>query len=210
MRLSAAKFNGLLHGVGQAFLWRRGYACPCITPGSGQPKVSCAHCHGKGRFWAATATDGVAGVGSRDALKKQADFGIWDAGDMLLSIPSDSSLYAMGQYDRLLSVNKTEPFSMNLVYGVNDVLRFAPVSIERVTWLDGGNNLVDGDIPTISADGTLVWGASSPPAKTTYSLTGRRHPEYFVYHELPTDRPHHQGEPLPRRVVVRVFDLFGK
>jgi hypothetical protein len=208
MRLSSAKFNGLINGVSQKFLWSRGFACPCLTTNSGQPKINCPHCHGKGRFWSG-AVDGAAGVGSRDALKKQAEFGNWDAGDTLLSIPSDSPLYAMGEYDRVVAIHRTEPFSVNLVSGINDVIRFSIVSIDRVVWLDGSNNLVDAAIPKIKDDGTLLWGANAPPAKTTFSITGRRHPEYFVYHELTLDRPHHQGEPLPRRIVVRRFELFG-
>jgi len=41
-------------------------------------------------------------------------------------------------------------------------------------------------------------------------LTGRRRQEYFVYAEMPFDRPIHYGLTLPRRVVIRRFDLYGK
>lgn len=208
MILASGKFNTLLNGYAQSFLWRKGYACPCVNPNSGQPKVGCTTCGGKGRFWS-SATPGMAAVMGRDVAKKQAGFGLWDQGDIMLSIPSDSELYALGMYDRLEAVNRTEPFSMNFVAGINESLRFSPVSIDRVIYLDGTNQLVECDIPVINTDGTLTWGTIKPPVKTTYSMTGRRKPEYFAYDELPLDRAHHNGEPLPRRIVVRRFDLFN-
>ncbi|MCK7579808.1 MAG: hypothetical protein MZV65_31715 [Chromatiales bacterium] len=44
----------------------------------------------------------------------------------------------------------------------------------------------------------------------TYTLAGRAYPEYFCYGDFPQDRAHHHGEPLPRKVVLRKFDLFGR
>lgn len=208
MILASGKFNILLNGYAQSFLWRKGYACPCVNPNSGQPKIGCTTCSGKGRFWSA-AVSGVAAVMGRDVMKKQSGFGVFDQGDIMLSIPSDSPLYALGMYDRVAAVNRTEPFSQNFVAGINENLRFTPVSIDSVYWLDGSSQLVSGDIPTINSNGTITWGAIKPPVKTTYSMTGRRHPEYFAFDEIPLDRAHHNGEPLPRRVVVRRFDLFN-
>ena len=208
MRFTPQKFNRMLNNRAQSFLFSKGYACPCLNQNSGQPLYNCQHCSGKGRVWDG-ATKGLAAVVGRDVIKKQADFGQWDAGDMMLSIPSDSPLYDMGLYDRLVAVDKSEPFSMIFVAGVNEAMRFVPVSIDRVFWQDINLDFVYGDIPTIKSDGTLQWGAINPPAKTTYSLTGRRRPEYFCYNENPLDRPHHQGADLPRVVSVRRFDLFG-
>lgn len=209
MRFSPQNFNNLLNKRAQRFLFSKGYACPCLNPNSGQALYNCAHCSGKGRVWG-VAVGGSAAVVGRDVVKKRVDFGTWDAGDIMLSIPSDSPIYAMGQFDRLVAVDRSEPFSINFVAGVNEVMRFIPVSIDRVFWLDSvTNNFVEGDIPIINADGTLTWGTICPPAKTTYSLTGRRRPEYYCYNENPLDRPHQQGSALPRVVSARRFDLFG-
>jgi hypothetical protein len=209
MKFSPAKFNKLLNGLAQSFLMKKGYACPCTTSSSGQPEVACPVCSGKGRFWSSDI-QGLAGVVSREQMKKQVDLGLMDAGDIMLSIPSDSPLYAIGLYDRVATVNKTEPFSQNFVYNVNDKLKFFPTQIDRVVWRDATTKaIVDGTIPTINADGTLTWTGTAPPARATYSLTGRRYLEYFVYQDIPVDRPIHAGYTLPRRVILRRFDLFG-
>jgi hypothetical protein len=84
------------------------------------------------------------------------------------------------------------------------------IAIERVFWIGSGDVLVEGNIPAIGADGTLTWADGAPPPNTTYSITGRRRPEFFCFNEIPADRPLHFGEPLPRRVVLRRFDLFGR
>lgn len=208
MRLAPDKLNGLLNDMGQNFLWRPSVACPCLNPQSGQPKTNCQNCDGKGRYWKAGVVGAAAAIG-RNALKKVVDFGIWDQGDCMLSIPSDSPLYAMGLYDRVTALNRTEPFSQVFVYGVNDKLKFEPVSIDRVFYLDAQENEVECDIPTYDPVLGLVWGAVAPPAKKTYSMSGRRRVEYFCYLDLTNDRPHHYGRALPRRVQLRRFDLFG-
>lgn len=208
MRLSSAAFNRFLGQMGQTFAWRRSYACPCINKHSGQANPKCPHCSGKGRLWAG-AVVGEAGIVSRSRMREFAAFGIWDQDDIMLSIPSNSPLYAMGQFDRIAALNRSEPFSANLIRGLNDTLRFPVLSVDRAFWLDG-EHIRDVALPVVNEDGSLTWADGAPPAGVTFSLTGRRTPEYFVYQELPTDRPLHFGEPLPRRVALRRFDLFGR
>lgn len=210
MRLDPNAFNTFVAGIGQSFLWRKSYACPCVNPQSGAAKPKCKRCAGKGRTWDAAIVS-RAGVPGASSMKRFEQFGILDAGDLQLVIPSDQPMYAMGQFDRVVMVERTEPFSMNLLRGVNDgALRFPVVSIDRVFWLDAAENEVNGVPPDVLADGTLSWGANPPPSGITYSLTGRRQPEYFCYLQLPHDRPEHFGEPLPRRALLRRFDLFGR
>ena len=208
MRLSSAAFNRFLGQMGQSFAWRRSYACPCINKNSGQANPKCPHCSGNGRLWAG-AVVGEAGIVSRSRMREFAAFGIWDQDDIMLSIPSNSPLYAMGQFDRIAALNRSEPFSANLIRGLNDTLRFPVLSVDRAFWLDG-EHIRDVALPVVNEDGSLTWADGAPPAGATFSLTGRRTPEYFVYQELPTDRPLHFGEPLPRRVALRRFDLFGR
>jgi len=209
MRLQPEAFNRLLNDIGQRFAWRRAFACPCVSPASGAPRHDCPHCLGKGRAWAAPV-EGVAGVVGRDQMRDFAQVGVVDAGDVMLSIPSDSPLYELGQYDRLVSLNRSEPFSQVLVRGRDTRLRYPVLSIERATYIDASGALVEAAAPSVTADGLLSWGAGAPPAGVQVSLTGRRRPEFFVYAELPFDRPHHFGRELPRRVVLRRFDLYGR
>lgn len=194
--------------MGQNFAWRRAHACPCVNPNSGQAKPNCPYCLGKGRYWDDPVV-GAAGIVGRDQMQQFAQFGIWDAGDIMLSIPSDSPLYAIGPFDRVAALNRSEPFSIAFVRGVNDVIRFPVIGIESVSWFDGTRLVTATDV-TAQADGTLVFASDKPAQGTTYSVTGRRTPEFFVYQELPADRPMHYGQPLPRRVVLRRFDLYGR
>ena len=210
MRLSPAKFNRHLDHMGQEFGWRRGYACPCINPASGQPKHNCPSCDGKGRVWPDDYVQGKAGVVSQSRLRNYAQFGPWDSDDILLSIQSNSPLYKMGQFDRVLAGNRSEPFSIALVRGLNERISFPVLSVDRVFYLDADNRAVDTSIPTVLDDGTLEWNGQKPPGRVSYSITGRRRPEYYCYLALPTDRPMHSGQPLPRRVILRRFDLFER
>jgi hypothetical protein len=207
MRLVARHFNRFLGKIGQNFLWRKSFACPCVNPKSGQADPKCPQCKGKGRVWT-DPVEGVAGVVSRNWMWRTAEFGIWDKDDVMLSIPENSALYAIGQYDKVLSLHRSEPFSYNLIRGINDRIDFPIVSIERVYCLDNGHP-VELPPPALE-DGFLKWESGGPPEGATYSFTGRRRPEYFCYVDLPADRPMEMGEPLPRRVVLRRFDLFGR
>ncbi len=241
MRLNPARFNRFLAGIGQDLAWRPSHACPCVRAYSGAADPSCRHCAGKGRRWD-TAIACHAGIVSHEIARKYAPMGLLDAGDVLLVIPSDSPVYAIGEFDRVVMTDRTEPFSLNLIPGSN-VLRFDPVSIHAVTWLNARGELVDGLFRFATPDGAVfvtsdgreftlkltfevrpdgtyaylangVTGGVTPPPLTpppgaTVSISGRRHPEYFCYLTLALDRPHHSGEPLPRRVLLRRYDLFG-
>lgn len=209
MRLDPTAFNDFLSTIGQRLLWRRAFACPCINPASGSPKPGCPNCRGKGRAWAAPV-EGVAGVAGMKVQREWAQFGTWESGDTILSIPSDSPLYAMGQFDRITQLDNTEPFSVTLTRGQNDVLRGKVTEISRVFWLTPVGASVDGEIPTVSDSGVMTWATGAPPAGIQYSVTGRVNPEYFVFSELPSSRGMHSGAALPRKVVCRKFDLFGK
>jgi hypothetical protein len=207
MMFNANEFNSFLNGIGQDVLWRAAHACPCVNPKSGQPKPSCAHCKATGRIWMAPvpARTGVAG---REAQKQWVQFGISDTGDVVVSIPSDSPLYQIGPFDRVLFLNRSEPFSLNIIKGVNEKISACVVSVEKVLYLDG-DNLVDAPLPVVLPDGTLDWSGVEVPDGVTFSVTGRRRGEYYCMPETPFDRPHHAGATLPRRVVLRRFDLYA-
>lgn len=218
MQLSPVRFNRFLSRIGQDLSWRPSSACPCVQAYSGGADANCTHCDGKGRLWG-TAVATSAGIVSRDILRQAAPMAILDAGDVMLVIPSNEPVYAIGEYDRVLMVDRSEPFSFNLIPG-NNRLRFDPISIDAITWIDEEGELVSGTLPTGWANGTLTWDEPDPPTEeppalilppegATVAITGRRHPEYFCWLTLALDRPHHRGEPLPRRVILRRFDLFG-
>jgi hypothetical protein len=115
----------------------------------------------------------------------------------------------MGQFDIVRLIEATQPFSVILERGVLDDIQFTPDSIDRVFWISGAT-IVDSTARAI-VNSQIDWGVDPQPAAgTKYTVTGRWNPDYFVFQELPTERAHHGGLPLPRRVVVRRFDLFGR
>lgn len=208
MQLNPADFNAFIANIGQQFLWQKSYACPCINPATQSPQPQCPQCHGKGHIWAEPIA-GIAGVPSQSVQRKFSQIGQWEAGDMILTIPSDSPLYDIGMYDRVLQVNGNDPFSTTLRKGFNDKLPWKAKTIQRAFWL-GAGVVVDATPPIQDANGVLVFGTDAPLNGTTYSVTGTKFSEYFVYQSFPGDRGHHFGAALPLRVQLRRFDLMGR
>lgn len=224
MRLSPARFNRLLKppgGLGQNVTWRPAYACPCRDPHSGAARQGCLQCSGRGQLWAdpKRAWTGLAGM---RVAREWANFGLWESGDVVLTIPGDSPLYAAGEFDRITMDDSSEPFSILLTdqaprpvdwEPVTVKAGFAPVSISRIIWKNPSTEaLVEGAIPLVTGGDSLTWTnqAGCPPAGVQFSITGRRSQEYYLFKDLPQDRAHHGGAALPRRVAARRFDLFGR
>lgn len=209
MRFSPANFNAHIAAMGQDLAWRRASACPCFSPQSGQARFDCPLCGGRGHTWAAEVTV-RAGLSSQTSKKAMAQFGVYEIGDALLTVGSDSPLYEMGQYDRVRGLSSTNRFSQMMTRGEGDALLGTIESIDRVFWLNaGGDGLVEGGIPTVSGAGVLTWSTGAPPAGTKYVVNGVRFDEFFSFLDLPNDR-NVGGADLPRKVPVRKFDLFGR
>lgn len=211
MRLNPIAFNAHLNSIGQRFQWRKAFRCPCMNPHSGAAKPGCPQCGGKSWLWA-PPVDATAGIAGQKVQRQWAMFGLWQDGDMVVTIGSDSPMYDMGQTDRVLMLNSTDYFSVPLVRGGANERLFDPIkAITRVFWLDQAGDVVEGGRPAIAADGTLTWPAGGePPAGSTYSITGTRYTEMFCWGQFPSDRNEHGGAKLPKRVVLRRFDLFGR
>ena len=211
MELNVDWFNRHLDQMGQDFLWRRSHMCPCISPHSGAPQQNCPRCLGKGRSWK-TGVAARAGMASQSVQRSWAQFGRYEAGDAVLSVPETSPLYEAGEFDRVTMLNNYDRFDLVLSRGSRDRISFPVQRIERIYWLDQSSNEVDGDVPTIGEDGALTWaeGQASPPMGKQYSVSGIRFSEYFLFGDMPGDRGHHYGARLPRKVVLRRFDLYGR
>lgn len=209
MQLNPADFNRFLGAIGQRFEWRRSFICPCLNPATQSPRVDCPQCAGKGRIWAAPIP-GTAGVPSQRVQREYARQLQWESGDMVLTVPSDSPLYKMGEGDRVLQLSGSDPFSINLRKGINDKLPWTTKTVDRAFYLDDAGAVVEAGLPMQQPDGALVFAANPPPSGTTYSVTGTKLSEFFVYKDFPSDRGHHFGAQLPLRVQLRRFDLYGR
>lgn len=209
MQLQPGAFNSFLAGIGQGYTWRKSYACPCVNPNSGAAKKNCPHCSGRGRIWDA-GKSGVAGMAGAKTQKEWAQFGLWESGDVVVTIPENTPIYDIGQFDRMTALNSTEQFSIPLIRGENDRLHFQVQDIGRVFWINEAGAIVDGGIPTVSAAGVLSWASGEPPEGQQYSLNGTRFLEYYCWGQFPSNRGMHSGARLPKRVVLRRWDLFGR
>lgn len=215
MRLSPERFNGLLANLGQNVLWRRAQLCPCRDSYSDAARQGCPVCAGKGLFWGEPQPARVALSGMK-VQQQWAAFGAYEQGDVVITLPSDSPVYALADGDRVLFSDSTIGFTQIFRHGADDdPLPFAVHSIERVFWLDpDGEITLDGDIPVVDADNRLRWTRANPVKPTAgqqYSMIGRKNTEYFVaLSSLVQDRAHHQGAKLPRKCVLRPWDLYGR
>lgn len=212
MRLSPAAFNSFLtRNIGQDVLWRASFSCPCISPHSGAARPNCPLCSGKGRIWSAPIK-GKSGVSQQQGDPQFQQFGTLEQGDTLLSVPNNSPLYDMGRFDRVTLLNSTDVFSRTMVRGQHDDLSDITVqSVTRVFWLNGDRDaIVEGGIPSVGPGGVLTWESGEPPQGVEYSITGLKFDDYFVWQALPSDRNAHFGAPLPKKVMIRRWDLFGR
>jgi hypothetical protein len=209
VELDPDAFNAFLGGVGQDVLWRRASMCPCRDPITGSPRQGCPVCGNRGVIWDDPVTATV-GVTSMRVKREWAAFGLWESGDEILTIPSDSPLYACGERDRVVMIDSSEPFQAVLMKGTNDRLLYPVVEIDRAFCVAAGA-VVDLALPAVQEDGTVVWAAGEgPDAGVQYSLRGRKHQEYYMLQEIPKDRAHFHGAHLPRLCQFRRFDLFGR
>jgi len=214
MRFNPGRFDAFLNKIGQQVEWRRSYSCACVNPNSGAPDPKHALCQGKGRLWDPPVAT-ITGIASQQVQLEWQNSGQYESGDMVLSIPQNSPLWEAGQFDRIMLLTGTDAFSMPLQRGSpRERLLFRPQRIERCFWHhpQSRETIVEGTPPQVDAQGNLSWpgGVGEPPTGITYSLSGVKFDEYFVFQQLPSDRNQHQGMRLPRRVTVRKWDLYGR
>lgn len=214
-RFSPALFDALLSpgGVGQNALWRRASLCPCRDPYSGQAEQGCPQCAGRGVSWGQGSAVHAGVVGQKSA-RRLLDATQIENGDQLLSVPGASPLRDAGEFDLVVMLDSSKPYALVLQRDGTEKVDPSTHSIERCFWLNPGDRAeVEGGIPSVApGTGALSWAdpATAPPMGVQFSLRGRRRPTYFVFGTMPQDRAHGGGLPLPRKIVVRLFDLFGR
>lgn len=215
MPFSVGAFNQFLgpYGqIGQQYAWYQSDACPCKDPFSGAALPDCPACLGKGVIYAAPVT-GVAALAGQRAQKDWSQFGQYEAGDLVLTIPQAATIYGMGQWDRVTALNTQQVFSQVLVAGSPlERLWTSVLSLTKVFWLAAdGKTIINGDLPTLNPDGTLTWGTGSTPEPgQQYTITGVKMLDYYCWGMYPTNRNFQQGLQLPRKVILRDWDLFSR
>lgn len=212
MHLSVARFNSQLADMGQNMTWARASFCPCRDENSGAAVAGCPVCRSRGTLWSPPVA-ARAGLSGMKVQREWERFGQYESGDVVVSVGSNTPLYAAGENDRIVFVQSSESFDVVLKRGAADKLPYTVITLDRCFWLSTDRQtIVEGGLPVQSADGLLTWpdGQLAPPTRTQYTLRGRKAPEYFLFKELAMDRSHFGGLALPRRLALRKFDLFGR
>lgn len=212
MRFNKQWFNRHLANIGQQMIWRKAYACSCVNPDSGAPDPKCGLCGKKGRIWV-DGTETVCALAGQKTHAEWANTSMWEAGDVVVTIPENSPMWDAGQFDKVIMLNATDRFSLPLRRGGHgdNLSMYEVKSIERVFWKHPQTGaLVEGGIPELQPDGQLVWTDREPPPGTSYSITGWQFSAYFVWGDFPSNRNSHSGMRLPKRVVLRRWDLLGR
>lgn len=213
MRFNQQSFNRHLLNIGQSISWRRSYACACVNPASGAPDPKHTVCNGKGRIWDKPLTS-IIGISAMKASPQLATIGLWESGDVIGTIPENSTMWDnCGRFDRVVLNNSVHAFSQPFIRGApNEKVMFTVKSIDRCFWLDPETRaVVDGGIPLVGTGGTLDWPDGGEPANgVSYSLSGLKFDEYFIFDQLAQTRNEHSGMRLPKKVQLRKWDLFGR
>lgn len=214
MKFSSKAFNAHIANIGQDVLWLRSWACPCQDKNTGSPKPDCPICVGRGHIWDEPVSM-VLGIASQQTQIRWAKLGQWEHGDMVCVIPEDTPAWdSSGQYDRIITTQGLDGFSEVLTRGApTERIRMPVHSVMRCFWINQGNGarLTEGVLPVIDKNGRPSWpNGGEPPLGTQYSLTGDRYSEYWMLDAYPSDRSEHRGMRLPKRIVLRKWDLAGR
>ena len=211
MRLNPGHFNRFLGNIGQQFLWRRSYACSCFNSASGAADAKCPVCSGKGHIWVEPIQASAASAGQKTQVA-WAKMGLFEEGDIVMTVPENSPLWDAGQFDRVTMLNATDRFSRPMQRGApNEKLPFTVTKVDRVFWISPTTKaIVDGGMPTFDDNGRPTWTDREPPPGMKYSITGTRLSEYYIYMDLPRNRNMHDGARLPKLTVLRRWDLLGR
>lgn len=211
MQLDPQAFNEFLANWAQAVSWRRADFCPCRSTDTGSPNPACKVCQ-NGIIWRAAVSATLA-ISGQKVQDQWARHGMWTKGDVVCTLAEDQPLYDMSENDRVLFMQSSVPFSLPRVNTGPQLMGFVPTKIDRVFWLNEDLTAqVEGKIPDVSDETTeLTWSeGGEPPDGTQYTISGRRNPEFFAFMDIAQDRAHHGGKRLPRKIVLRAFDLFGR
>ncbi|HHA3594123.1 TPA: hypothetical protein ACODIZ_003650 [Salmonella enterica subsp. enterica serovar Newport] len=214
MKFSRQAFNTHIANMGQDVLWMRSWICPCQDKNTGSPKPSCPICVGRGHVWDQPVPM-VLGIASQKTQIRWEKLGQWESGDMVVVVPEDCPAWDnAGQYDRIITQHGLDGFSEVLTRGApTERIRMPVHSVQRCFWIDPNDStrIVEGVIPEMDANGRPHWPNGGEPAPgTQYSLTGDRYSEYYLLDSYPDDRNEHRGMRLPKRMVMRKWDLFGR
>lgn len=206
--------NQNLNDKSQQATWETASPCPCKAKRTGGADAQCPVCFGVGVIWNNATICRIALQGMK-SVKEFAMLGMWEKGDIMVSLPSDSAAYECGENDRFTLDDSRLRISQVLTRSATvDLLKYTSImSIEQI-WAIASGARVDftRGIDYALVGNVITWLAPAAvplPVGTQYSVVYVAHPQYYVYRDLVTDRPH-GSQDLPRKVHLRLMELFSR
>lgn len=200
------EFTRLLYGKGYDVCWEKAAFCPNRPPDGLAPKdhdINCTLCEGTGFIY----FDPVPTRMLVQTVKLNESFyayGRWDAGSaMVTALPE----FRLNYWDRLTLGNGVARFQ-ELVRRQpegDDLLKYEPLSIEYVAWVNRSKELVifTKDEHFALVDGSLHWyeGVVHPDANDYYTVAYSYRPRYIVldlihHHRVSTVKDQHLEFPV--------------
>lgn len=198
------RLNSFIKTRGETLTFYQGRSCDCAR--FGHPQSSCVYCQGTG-FVVGAGVEVVFLVTGVKSHLKFIEAGILEAGDLILTIPTDSAyLEVVKPGDRLKLNLRRETREEVLARGedTKDVLREAHVvSVGSIT--QGATTYEAEDDYEVSGN-EITWVGSAPAAGSKYTVNYKYNPVYVVFNELPFTRTS-KGTLLPRRLGMQKLEL---
>ena len=204
------RMNAFLQSIGMNATWARVSKCPCLAERTGGVDVSCPVCDGLGYLWQ-TPTAVVLGISSMNGTRQYAMFSEWQKGDLVCTIPSNSAAYDAGEFDRIVLTQGQYLWDEVHKRGLNDRLKYTSIKEVIEVWaiVGGVKTVLVAETDYHLNGATIEWLTSTVENGQQYAVKYKAAPEYFIFHNLVQDRPQ-EGKPLPRRVQLRLMDLFDR
>jgi len=137
-------------------------------------------------------------------------------GDMECSIPerledliTPNPAFQAKEHDRFVFLDLERPVNQRMTRGSRETLLYPTFwEIKAARAIVGGSEVTyEPGVDFVINNNAVQWLTSGPPYGSPYVLDYIACPEYYVFAELPQMR-HVDGLRLPRRVGLRLFDLY--
>jgi len=180
-------FTRFILDKGYSVTWEKAVLCPNVPAGTLAPRDHAMNCQICDNGLGFVYVDPIPTNMLMQGMKLNQSFfahGRWDMGNMMVTALPE---FQINYWDRLTLCNGVSRFTERLVRQLNetsDKLKYAPLCIEYLAWVDRTGALVtftaDTDF-TISADGSSIeWTSNQPDAGSFYSVAYKFRPRYVV------------------------------
>lgn len=186
-------FTRLLHDKGYAVTWEKAVPCPNVMSVGLTPRdhpATCPFCDGREFLYVSPQETRMLMQGIKLDQAFYA-YGSWNMGSMMVTALPE---FRLSYYDRLTLTNGVSRFAERVMRQPNattDKLKYTPLTIEYVAWVNRSKALVEFVDGTNfqAVDGDLEWLTGAPDPESYYTISYTYRPRYVVL-----DLTHHHRE----------------